>query len=151
MKNKLKKSFLFLCALMVILFPFIRLLLLLFQGINSGGQINGKCLTYNISTGELTACPFAFDCLNSYEKLLIATSFLSPFFGLIYYYYAFIDNPAKELGEAYFYMSLKEGEYKFISDADRLKKFGFSFEFVKEIIRDERQLNLIIEDIVNDV
>ena len=140
-----EKYLLIICALVVIVFPFIRFMLVIYQGYRGAGFINGKCVSYNLLTGKLMAKPFNSGCLNISDYFLLAFCVLSPVCGLIYYYYAKIDDPAEELGEAWERMNYSKEEYRGISEANELKKFAYKYELTKEIIQDEKQLEFMLE------
>ena len=130
----------------MIVFPFIRLLLVIFQGNRGNSIVHGKCLSYNIISGILFATPFKFGCFNTGDYLLMIFCILSPFCGFVYYQFAKIDNPAKELGKAWRSMHFGDEEYEDISEARKLKLFGYKFELAKEIIRHEKQLKLMLDE-----
>ena len=139
-------------------------MLVIYQGYRGAGIINGKCVAYNIVTGKLKATPLNIGCLNISDYFLLSFCVLSPVCGLIYYFYAKIDNPAEELGEAWERMNKRDNESKNLTrqknnvilnfavifrknifEAQKLKEFGYKFELTKEIIRDEKQLKLMLD------
>ena len=136
---------LIICAVFVIVFPFIRLLLVIYQGNRGNSIVHGKCLSYNIMSGKLNATPFKYGCMNTGDLLLMIFCILSPLCGFVYYQFAKIDNPAEELGREWQKMKKGEGQFENISEAKTLKRFGYSFELTKEIIRNEDQLRLMLD------
>ena len=145
MTDNREKILLIICAVMVIIFPFVRFSLVIYQGYRGEGIINGKCVSYNILTGKLSARPFNEGCFNTGDYMLLIFCGLSPVCGLIYYLYARVQNPADELGKAWQKMNNSTDEYKNKSQAITLKQFQYKYELTKEIIREENQLKLMLE------
>ena len=146
MTDNTKRRLFIICALFVIVFPFIRLLLVIFQGNRGNSTVHGKCLSYNVISGKLKATPFNNGCLNTGDNSLIIFCIMSPLCGFLYFFFAKINKPARNLGRAWNRMNKNQDEYEDITEAKKLKLFRYQFELTKEIIRNERQLYAMLDE-----